>query len=99
MSEPSQTGWQAPPPPLAVPIAPPPPAPATNSLAVAAVICGALLMWPLALIFGYTSRRQIDESNGQETGRNLAVAGIWLGWAVLAAIVLFILGYAVFGGD
>jgi hypothetical protein len=43
----------------------------------------------LALIFGYTGLRQIDERN--ESGRGMAVAGIVLGWVGLAGLVLFII--------
>jgi hypothetical protein len=47
----------------------------------------------LALIFGYRARREIDESNGQQTGRGLAVAGIVLGWV---GIGLFLVGAVLF---
>ena len=48
----------------------------------------------LALVFGYKGRKQIDESNGTQTGRGMATAGIVLGWVnagiTIAYIVLVI---------
>lgn len=69
--------------------------PKTNAMSVAALISGVLIFvcgvtWPLALVFGYMGRRQVDESQGRETGRGLAVAGIILGWigAVLTVLAI-----------
>jgi hypothetical protein len=64
----------------------------TNGLAIASLVLGILwLYWVgsiLALIFGYRARRQIDESNGAQGGRGLAIAGIVLGWIGVALLVL-----------
>jgi hypothetical protein len=51
----------------------------------------------LALIFGFIALRQIKRSEGRQTGRRLAIAGIvfaflWLGLG-LALIVDFVLTY------
>ena len=45
----------------------------------------------LALIFGYTGKKQIEESYGRQTGRGLAIAGIVLGWVGLGLLVLGII--------
>jgi len=44
----------------------------------------------LALVFGYKGRRQIDESNGMQTGRGMATAGIILGWVGIGLTVLWV---------
>jgi hypothetical protein len=44
----------------------------------------------LALIFGYVSKRRIDESGGRQTGRGMAIAGIVLGWVGVAGLILTI---------
>jgi hypothetical protein len=43
----------------------------------------------LALVFGYMSRRQIDESGGTQGGRGMAIAGIIMGWIGIALVVIF----------
>jgi hypothetical protein len=52
----------------------------------------------LALVFGYTARRQIRRTG--ESGDGLALAGIVLGWIPLALMVLgwLTLGAAFSGG-
>jgi len=52
---------------------------------------------PLGVVFGIMALREIDRSNGQKTGRGLAIAGIWCGaiFTVLAiAWVAFVLSLA-----
>src|SRR4051812_26278198 len=65
----------------------------TNGMAVASLVLGILWMYwlgsILALVFGYIGKRQIDRSNGQQTGRGLAVAGIVLGWVGVAVLCVF----------
>lgn len=63
---------------------------ATNGMAVAALVCGILGIFVLALVFGYIGRRQIDEAGGQYGGRGMAIAGIVLGWIWLGLLVLWI---------
>ena len=46
----------------------------------------------LALVFGYVSKKQIDESGGMEGGRGMAVAGIVLGWVGVGTLTLVIVG-------
>jgi Domain of unknown function (DUF4190)/DUF1707 SHOCT-like domain len=67
-------------------------APRTNSLAVAALVCGVAEVFTLgltaipAVVLGHMARGQIRRSG--EQGSGLALAGLILGWA---AIVLFVL--------
>lgn len=69
------------------------PRPTTNGLAITAFILTLLI--PLVgsiigLVLGYRAKQQIDESNGREGGRGLAIAAIVLGWigvAVPAALL------------
>ena len=82
------------PPPYAYPYRPPQ---QTNGFAVASLVLGIIwIYWVgsiLALIFGYIAKRQIDASEGRQTGRGLAIAGIVLGWVgvgVLAIIAVVI---------
>ena len=75
------------------------PHPRTNGYAVASMVLGILWIWwigsALALIFGYVAKNQIDRSNGMETGRGMAVAGIILGWVGVGLLVVGIIGVAV----
>ena len=71
-------------------------APQTNGMAIASMVLGILwLYWigsVLALVFGYIAKRQIDESQGTQTGRGMAIAGIVLGWIGIGfiAVALFL---------
>ena len=80
--------------------------PETNGYAIASLVLGIaglmglFLVGPiLALVFGYSARRTIDESGGAQSGRGFAVAGIVLGWVGVAvtvlAVVIIVLGVAV----
>jgi hypothetical protein len=65
----------------------------TNGLAIAALICGIggfVLFIPaiLGIVFGFIARSQIRKSNGQQKGSGMALAGIIVGFAWLALIVL-----------
>ena len=78
----------------------------TNGFAIASMVLGIVwIYWIgsiLALVFGYIARKQIDESNGREGGRSMAVAGIVLGWVgigVLALIIVLVVLVNVFGRD
>ena len=76
-------------------IAPGVPVRTTNGLAIASLVLG--LVWVfwinsiLALVFGYIAKGQIDESQGRQGGRGLAIAGIVLGWVGVGILVLFII--------
>jgi hypothetical protein len=76
----------------------------TNGLAIASLVLG--IVWVggigavLAVVFGFVGRKKIADSNGQQTGGGLALAGIILGFiGVLGAvgfwISLIVLGAAV----
>jgi len=69
--------------------------PRTNGYAIAALVCSLVPFWPitsiLAIVFGITSRRQIRNSAGQETGGGLAIAGIVLGVVGLVLPLLLII--------
>ena len=71
------------------------PATKTNGLAIASLVLGVLWMYGLgsilALVFGYSAKGNIDRSNGRETGRGMAVAGIVLGWIGVGLLLLVIL--------
>lgn len=87
------------PPPLPMP----PPAPVvipTSGMAIASLVLGisGLTVLPLlgsilALIFGYTARKEIREHPDRVSGDGLAVAGIVLGWISVAIAVLGILAF------
>jgi Domain of unknown function (DUF4190) len=66
----------------------------TNGFAIASMVLGIVwIYWIgsiLALVFGYMARKQIDESNGREGGRTMAVAGIVLGWVGVGILALII---------
>jgi hypothetical protein len=55
----------------------------------------------LALVFGYQSRREIDASGGQMSGRGNAVAGIVLGWigVVICTLFLILVVIGILAGD
>jgi hypothetical protein len=67
----------------------------TNGLAIAALICGCvgfLLFIPgiLGIIFGFIARGQIKRSNGEQKGDGMALAGIIVGTAWVAFLVVSI---------
>ena len=69
--------------------------PRTNGLAIASLVCsvGSLLLCGLTaivgVVLGHIARRQIRRSAGAEVGEGLALAGIIVGYAILAGIVAF----------
>lgn len=64
----------------------------TNGFAVASMVLG--IVWAmgvgsiLAVIFGFIAKSQIDASDGVETGRGMAIAGIVLGLVGVAFLIL-----------
>jgi predicted PurR-regulated permease PerM len=69
-------------------------------MAIASMVLGILGLWGvpfvmaiLALVFGYTSRNSIDRSEGRESGRSMAVAGIVLGYVGLVTSIGVIFFY------
>jgi hypothetical protein len=90
-AQPGQPTFPAQPYSLSVQVAPA----KTNGLAIAALICGCcgfLLFVPgvLGIIFGFIARGQIKRSNGQQKGDGMAIAGIIVGFAWVALLVLTI---------
>ena len=65
----------------------------SNGMAIASLVLGVLglvigLLSVLAIVFGYTARRNIERATGAQTGSGLAAAGIALGWIGLALWVI-----------
>ena len=77
----------------------------TSALAITSLVSG-LLGWtflPLvgslvAIITGHMARAEIQRSNGQMDGDGLAIAGLVLGWLVVAISVLTVLAFVFFFG-
>ncbi|HEY9143346.1 MAG TPA: DUF4190 domain-containing protein [Arenimonas sp.] len=77
----------------------------TSALAITSLVSG-LLGWtflPLvgslvAIITGHMARAEIQRSNGQVDGDGLAIAGLVLGWLVIAISVLTVLAFVFFFG-
>lgn len=73
--------------------------PKYNGLAIASMVLGILWIWwigsILAIIFGFVSLNQIKNSNGAQTGRGMAIAGLVLGFIGLGTILFFFVVAAV----
>ncbi len=72
-----------------------PPIKRTNGLAVASLICaigGFILFIPavLGVVFGFVAKAQIRQSGGTQTGDGLALAGIIVGFAWIAFLIILI---------
>ncbi|MEX2108818.1 MAG: DUF4190 domain-containing protein [Solirubrobacterales bacterium] len=67
----------------------------TNGMAIASLVLGIIWIYGLgallALIFGLIAQKQIDESEGMQTGRGMATAGVVLGIVGLAGILFIVL--------
>lgn len=80
-------------------------APHTNGLAVASLVLG--ILWVggvgaiLAVIFGHVAKRQIAASEGTQSGRGIAIAGLVLGWIGIAGFVIVsvLIAVAVYNHD
>jgi len=70
--------------------------PPTNGAAIASLVLGILWLWWfgsfLALLLGYSARREIRASKTPQGGDGLALAGIILGWIGLGTLLLYALG-------
>jgi hypothetical protein len=66
------------------------PLPVTSWVAVVALVCSIVGIWPAGIPMGFYARREIDRSGGRITGRGLATAAIVLGWIDLAFTVAFV---------
>ena len=73
----------------------------TNGYAIASLVLGILWLVGigsiLALVFGYTAKKQIAASNGREGGGGMAAAGIVLGLigVVLTTVYVLFLMYVI----
>lgn len=78
-----------------------PPAAPTNSSAIASLVCGILgltacpvVLSIVALVLGYSAKKAIRVSGGQQQGEGMATAGIvtgWIGIAIWGALLGFYL--------
>ena len=88
--------------PAPVPPAPPPPpvvgyaaSPQTSGMAIASLVMG-IVGWTLlplvgsilAIVFGYAARRDIRSRPDELTGEGMAIAGLVLGWLMVALSVI-----------
>jgi ABC-type Fe3+-siderophore transport system permease subunit len=68
-----------------------------NGMAIASLICAIggifFLGIPsiLGIVFGFVARSQIQRSNGTQTGSGLALAGIIVGFCVVAVGILIVI--------
>jgi uncharacterized membrane protein len=74
----------------------------TNGLAIASMVLGILWVWWIgsvfALVLGLIALSQIEASQGRQTGRGMAIAGIVLGLVGVATLLLLLGGVGfVFG--
>jgi hypothetical protein len=73
--------------------------PKYNGFAIASMVLGILWIWwigsILAIIFGFVALNQIKTSQGAQTGRGMAIAGLVLGFIGLGSILFFLLIAAV----
>jgi hypothetical protein len=76
----------------------------TNGMAVASLVCACAGIIPflfgipaiLGIIFGFVARSQIKNSNNAQGGSGLALAGIIVGFSLIALGILGIILIAVF---
>lgn len=75
----------------------------TNGFAIAAFVLS--LLWCywvgsiLALVFGYMALSQIKKSDGRQSGRGLAIAGIVISWIAVAFAAIGLVLAVVFWED
>src|SRR5258707_13431036 len=55
----------------------------TSGMAIASLIC-AFLIAPVGVILGHIALNQIKNSNGQLSGRGVAIAGLIIGYASIS---------------
>ena len=63
-----------------------------NGLAIASLVCGCVsllsaILAILAIIFGVIALNQIKASNGRQTGRGMAIAGIAIGMSYIFIMI------------
>ena len=62
----------------------------TNGLAIAALVTGILGLGIIPVIFGHIALSQIKR-NPAQSGKGMAIAGLVLGYALIAVIALFVI--------
>lgn len=78
-----------------------PAAPRTDGMAVAAMVCGIVgfvfcgVPSIVGLILGFVAKGRIDRSNGQLTGKGMAITGIVLGFVMLGLVLVYVAFVAV----
>ena len=76
----------------------PPPLPharETEGLAIASLVTALVAIPVVPVVLGHMSRRRIRESGGMKEGDGLAVAGLAIGYAYLALIVVVVIAVIV----
>lgn len=72
----------------------------TNAFAIVSLVLGIVPIFGVGaivgVIFGHLSLGQIRDSNGTETGRGLAIAGLVLGYMWIALYVILVIVVVVF---
>ena len=68
-----------------------------NRNAVVSLVLGILWIYTigsiLAVIYGHISLSQIKKSDGMQTGRMVAIAGLVLGYLGVVFLVVFVIGW------
>lgn len=76
-------------------------APSTNGFAIASLVLGIVWLWflgsVLAVIFGAIAIAQINRSQGAQTGKGMAVAGVVLG--IIGVVLACVLALLIVGGS
>ena len=68
-----------------------PPAGPTSGMAIASLVVSLLGIGIVGVILGHLALNEIKKSNGYIRGRGLAIAGLIIGYAEIAAGVLFVI--------
>jgi hypothetical protein len=77
----------------------------TNGMAVASLVCSCAGIIPfffgipcvLGIVFGFVARSQIRRTDGVQSGRGLALAGIIIGFSLIALFILVVVLIAAAG--
>lgn len=71
--------------------------PQTNSMAVAALITSILFIPIAPIILGHMAKKEIDDSEGRQTGRGMAITGLILGLIETVFLILLVVAVVAFG--
>jgi hypothetical protein len=92
-----------PPPPVGWGSSQPVPRASTNGFAVAALVLGIAVLCTgvfggiLAVVFGNLALARIDESQGMQKGRGMAITGIVIGWIGIGLTAVAAAAWLVYG--